>query len=122
MAKKEVCKPLVIKFLQDEEVHGNIRAACKKAGCSHSAYYKWLKEDSEFDNQAQEARTIGIDGILDLALIGLVNNLKEGDVASVIYVLKTLGKKLGFTEKDENATQSRLDFYLDTGNGNTNSN
>jgi hypothetical protein len=122
MAKKEICKPLIVKYLKEEEIHGNIQAACKKAGCSRTAYYDWAKEDSEFDSQVEEARRIGVDGILDLALTGLVNNLKEGDVASVIYVLKTLGKKLGFTEKDEASTQSRLDFYIDTGDGNTNSN
>jgi transposase-like protein len=82
-------------FLKEEK--GNITNACKRFGMTRAAYYKWYNKDSEFAKEADEIT----DETLDWVESKLMNLIDRGNYQSIIFYLKTRGKKRGYVEKSE---------------------
>ena len=78
---------------------GSITGAANASKISRNTYYRWLEEDSEFKEHIEN---IDVDDfLLGEAKKALLKNIQKGDVASVIFTLKSKGKNEGFTEKQE---------------------
>lgn len=78
---------------------GSITGAANQVKIHRNTYYFWLEEDSEFKEYIE---SIDIDDyLLGEAKKGLLKNIQKGDVASIIFTLKSKGKGEGFTEKQE---------------------
>jgi hypothetical protein len=88
--KKNVLEALEASF-------GVVTDACKAADCPRSTFYKWLSEDEEFKAAVNEIQNVS----LDFAESKLFKKIKDEDTTSIIFYLKTKGKKRGYIEKQE---------------------
>lgn len=73
---------------------GVVTAACKMVGIDRRIHYTWLKRDSKYSEAVESIADIA----LDFAEAKILENIKAGDVASIIFYLKTKGKHRGYTE------------------------
>lgn len=62
--------------------------ACKKAGVSTSAYYRWRYEDEKFRLECDRAREEGRMRLCDYAESNLVNAVRKGDISTSKYILE----------------------------------
>jgi hypothetical protein len=76
---------------------GVVTTACKEVGINPSTYYDWLKKDEQFRTQVEAIENVA----LDFATTHLYKQIKEGNVAAIIFFLKTKGKRRGFVEKQQ---------------------
>lgn len=80
-----------------EICHGIVSDACKSVKVSRVTYYKYYKEDSEFKASIDEIEGV----VLDYVEGKLFKLIDKGDVASMLFYLKTKGKSRGYIEKSE---------------------
>jgi hypothetical protein len=88
-------KRAMIKAL--EKSLGVVTSACKDAKIDRVTHYRWLQSDEEYKRKVDDIENVAI----DFAESRLFGNIKNGDVASTIFFLKTKGKQRGYTEKQE---------------------
>lgn len=77
--------------------NGNISEACEAINIGRRTYYSWIEKDETFKQDAEDAQ----ESLIDLAESKLVENIKDNDNTSIIFFLKTKGKKRGYVEKQE---------------------
>ena len=83
--------------------NGNISEACQSINIGRRTYYSWIEKDESFKQDAEDAQ----ESLIDLAESKLVENIKDNDNTSIIFFLKTKGKKRGYIEKQEVDTTIR---------------
>lgn len=81
------------------ESFGNITASSKAADICRQTYYSWLEKDPEFRQQIENTEPGEL--FLDYAEKALVDKIASGDTTSIIFSLKTRGKKRGYIERQE---------------------
>lgn len=69
-----------------------VTAACETTGIGRTTFYDWCKNDDDFKNKVDE---IG-DVQFDFVETQLLKKIKEGSEGSIIFYLKTKGKKKGY--------------------------
>lgn len=79
------------------ETMGNIAQSMMAIKKSRKLYYYWLKTDDLFRAIIEEQDFQEV--MLDYAESKLMANISKNDVASIIFFLKTKGKKRGYVEK-----------------------
>ena len=85
------------KVLKSLEKHlGNVSEACKENNIGRCTFYEWKKTNKEFDKKVNEI----CEAQIDLVESQLIENIKIGKEASIIFYLKTKGKTRGYTEQD----------------------
>jgi hypothetical protein len=75
---------------------GNITKACEQLQISRQTYYNWLN-DAEFRENINNIDEF----ILDRVEQALLTQIENGNIAGIIFYLKTKGKKRGYVEKAE---------------------
>ncbi len=65
-----------------------IQVACQKAGIGRATYYRWLKEDMEFADEAQTALDAGVGIVNDMAESQLISAIKDKHMTAIIFWLK----------------------------------
>lgn len=80
-----------------EENGCNISATCKALKICRQTFYNWRSTNGELSQMLEEAE----EAMLDFAESKLIEHIREGDVTSLIFYLKTKGKKRGYIEKTE---------------------
>lgn len=86
------------KFLENFKLSlGNISISCEASGISRQTYYNWIKQDTTFANECKDIEERN----LDLAEMKLLNAIREGKTAELLFYLKTKGKKRGYVERQE---------------------
>jgi len=88
-------KKRVLEALQ--KTLGIVTSACKMVDVSTTQFYHWIKTDEDF---AQAVKMVD-DVALDFAESKLLENIKGKKETSIIFYLKTKGKKRGYIEKQE---------------------
>jgi hypothetical protein len=76
---------------------GIVTTACKSVGINRSTHYEWYKTDQEYKDAVDSIADI----TLDFAESQLHQQIKNGEVSSTIFFLKTKGKKRGYVERQE---------------------
>lgn len=80
-----------------EKSLGVVSTACKIVGISRQTHYRWMTEDTEYKK--------AVEGVADIALdfveSQLHKQIRNGEVSSTIFYLKTKGKKRGYIERTE---------------------
>lgn len=76
----------------------NITSTCAALGIARKTFYEWKAKKKKLSELLEEAD----ESILDFAESKLVEHINDGDVQSLIFFLKTKGKKRGYVEKVEN--------------------
>ncbi len=74
---------------------GIVTSACQQVNISRTLYYTWRNTDEEFAKAVDEVKDMQIDFVEGK----LMTNINNGDVTSIIFYLKTVGKARGYTDK-----------------------
>ena len=80
-----------------EQSLGIVTTACLIVGIDRKTHYNWLKDDKEYKAAVESIQDI----TLDFAESQLHKQIKDGEVTSTIFYLKTKGKKRGYVERVE---------------------
>jgi len=88
-------KKLMLEAL--EKTLGIVTSACKKVGVSRSQFYTWCRDDDDFKKAVDNVEGMA----LDFAESKLMENIGSKKETSIIFYLKTKGKKRGYIEKQE---------------------
>lgn len=83
---------------------GNITTACIKTGIDRKTYYLWIEKDKNFKNAVEDIPEIR----LDFYEAALEKQIKKGNIAGIIFALKSKGKARGWEEKHE----TKIDMSL----------
>lgn len=75
---------------------GVIQSACDAIGISRRTALRWRKADPDFN---EEVGSIMKDYQFDFVESRLMEKIKGGDTAAIIFYLKTKGKNRGYSEK-----------------------
>ena len=79
---------------------GVVTTACERTGIGRTTYYDWYRNDPEFKTQVDSLEDVA----LDFTESKLHERIREGDTTAIIFHLKTRGKKRGYVERQEIAT------------------
>ena len=77
--------------------NGNISESCQSANIGRQTYYDWIDKDEKFKQDTEATK----ESLIDLAESKLMENINGNDNTSIIFFLKTKGKKRGYVEKQE---------------------
>ena len=80
-----------------KESTGLLTVAAKKAGVSYSTVNRYANDFPSVREALEEAK----EAMLDFTEGKLFEQIAEGNIASIIFYLKTQGKKRGYTERHE---------------------
>lgn len=75
----------------------NISKACESVGIARNTHYEWKSTNSTYKEQIEDIE----ESMIDFGESMLYKNMKEGKESSILFFLKTRGKKRGFVEKTE---------------------
>lgn len=76
---------------------GIVTTACINAGVDRSMFYEWKKNDADFAKAVEDIEDV----TLDFVEGKLLQNVKDNDTQSILFYLKTKGKRRGYTERTE---------------------
>lgn len=79
------------------EAKGLVSYACDSVGIDRSTHYDWMKEDMEYAKEVTSIREL----VIDFAEKSLFKQIENGETASTIFLLKTVGSSRGYREKQE---------------------
>ncbi len=88
-------KKLLLKAL--EKSMGIVSKACEIAKLDRSTFYKYYNDDEQFKNDVDNMQEY----VLDFAESKLLENIKDKKETSIIFYLKTKGRKRGYVEKQD---------------------
>lgn len=83
--KTEKEKTLLIEQLRKMPI---VEIACSKANVSRATFYRWKKNDPEFEKEADEALSMGKSLISDVAESQLISAIKGGNMRGIIFWLQ----------------------------------
>lgn len=78
-----------------EKSAGIVSTASANCGISRRTHYEWLKDDPDYKAAVDDLQNI----MIDKAETTLLNAIDSGDITATIFLLKTLGKRRGYSEK-----------------------
>lgn len=81
-----------------KKTFGNISLTCKKMQIEVKTYYNWREKFPDFKEECDRIRE---HEVLDVVESKLMQKIIEGDTTSIIFFLKTRGKKRGYSERFE---------------------
>ncbi len=74
-------------LLKEIEKSGNVHLSCMKIGVDKATFYRWKKDDKQFNKRASEAVKRGRDNNCDIAEHALLLKIKEKDLGAIKYQL-----------------------------------
>jgi len=80
-----------------EKSLGVVTTAAKMAGIERKTHYRWMDKDSKYREAVDNISNV----VLDFAESQLHQQIKKGNTAATIFLLKTIGKKRGYIERQE---------------------
>ena len=107
MANNDITKKAMIEAL--EKSLGIVTTACKTVGISRETHYRWTREDENYKELVEGIADIA----LDFAESQLHKQIKDGEVSSTIFYLKTKGKKRGYIERTEQEVSISKPIIID---------
>lgn len=104
------------RFLSELETRlGNVSLTCKATGLSRSQVYKWRETDDKFAAAMDEIEEV----TLDFVESKLLKNIADNDTTSIIFYLKTKGKRRGYIEKQQVEAVGRSQIQIQVSNEKT---
>ena len=97
--KKKLMEALTISL-------GNISASCESLGISRNEYYKFYDKDEEFRKHAETCK----ERRLDFAESKLDRLIAQENPAAIFFILKTLGKNRGYSERHEIESKEQINI------------
>lgn len=113
LTKTDITKRAMIEAL--EKSLGIVTTACKSVNIARQTHYEWMREDEQYKEAVEGIVDIAIDfaeSQLNQLMMGAKHQVvtNKGEIveikdapnpSSVIFYLKTKGKKRGYVEKQE---------------------
>lgn len=65
-----------------------VQVACERAGVARASFYRWKKEDKEFNKKVEKATDQGLGTINDIAESQLLSAIKDRNLTAIIFWLK----------------------------------
>lgn len=100
-----------------EANYGNITKAAKAAGIAASTHFRWMKEDSEYEEQADAGKDVGYRNIKDSIIDMAMNKAKKGNVAVLNKLmgvfLKNLPEEMKILHRANNVPLRARIKYID---------
>ncbi|MFA6458258.1 MAG: phBC6A51 family helix-turn-helix protein [Patescibacteria group bacterium] len=93
-------KELLIEQLKKMPI---IQVACEKISVGRATYYRWMKEDADFKEQASEAIEIGVKLMNDFAESQLITAIKNSNLPAITFWLRHRHK--AYTQRVEVTTK-----------------
>jgi hypothetical protein len=103
LTKTDTKKKAVIQAM--EKSMGIVTHACKMAEISRETFYKWMREDDQF----QELVTQATEQAKDFVESKLYEQISKGNVPSIIFYMKTKCKDRGYIERTEHQIQQFIE-------------
>lgn len=75
------------RFIEEIEKVPLVQVVCDRLGISRNSVYRWMKEDLEFLKQVNEAKTLGVALVNDVAESNVLSRLKSNDWQATKYWL-----------------------------------
>lgn len=105
---------------------GNITHACEASKIGRTTYYTWIEIDPEFKKETEDVAEEKLD-FIESKLTELITGViveketpqgaiiyqRPPDNTSIIFALKTQGKKRGYVEKSEQEISGDISFKWD---------
>jgi hypothetical protein len=85
---------LVLTFIKKA---GSVSDTCAAIGISRQTFYRWMQETPELETEIENAK----EALIDFVETKLLESIKEGNVAAIMFFLKTKGKGRGYVERTE---------------------
>lgn len=97
-----------------EHTYGNVSASCDFCGISRQTYYRWIHGDSDLDKwfKAELEAIKPEEKLLDLGEAQLVSKINQGDVPSILFLLRTKGRSRGYSERPDQIDAEREKFNI----------
>lgn len=84
---------------------GNVAGSCRAMNINRRTYYNWMEKHEDFKQIAEDIT----EGLIDDAESVLHKLITDGNVAAVIFYLKTRAKSRGYVERQETDITSKGD-------------
>lgn len=101
--KQEMIEALTANF-------GVVATAAKRVGINRDLHYRWMIEDDNYRKAVEDIRGL----LLDFAESKLYELINKGNIAAILFTLKTKGKDRGWIEKIEVATNRNKEEKKDS--------
>jgi hypothetical protein len=111
MKRDKISNDKIIKALHKH--CGIVQSAATMLKIDRGTLAGWIKDDEELQKAQEAAR----EGLLDEMESKLLQNVRDGKEASIIFGLKTLGRNRGYVERIEYAEHIEQELFPD-GNDN----
>ena len=85
MKKNTETKNMILDQLRKNPI---VEVACQKANISRMTFYRWKKDDQEFEKQVDEALSDGRFLVNDVAESQLIGAVKDRNLPAITYGLK----------------------------------
>ena len=82
-------KKLMVEQLKRSPI---IEASCQKVGIARATFYRWMKQDTDFNEEVEKALDTGRSLISDLAESKLIKAIQEENLTAIIFWLKYQNK------------------------------
>ena len=105
---KKPSNEIIIKAL--EKSGGLIAPAAQSLGIARITLDRWLKNSVELNLARQQA----FESALDMTEGMLMKNIQSGNVASIIFMLKTRGYKRGYSDKLNIEHKGEIKIVIDS--------
>jgi len=86
---------------------GNMTLVSKRQGVARSTIQRWVEDEKVLQDAFAQAR----ETMLDNAESKLYSNALNGDTTSLIFFLKTQGKRRGYIEKQQIEQSGEIKMY-----------
>lgn len=80
-------KALLDRLVEEIEKTPLVQVACDKVGISRNTFYRWVKEDPELPTRINEAMSLGMGVVNDVAVSNVLEGIKKKDVGYTKYWL-----------------------------------
>jgi hypothetical protein len=99
------------RFLEAFEKHAtNISRACKSVGIERQTHYDWKSRNLTYKAKIEAIE----ESMIDFAESVLYKNMKDGKEQSILFFLKTRGRKRGYIEKQEITQETKVSYESQT--------
>jgi hypothetical protein len=83
------------------ETRGIVSLACARAGVARRTFYNWLDTDADFRRSVEDVNEEAVDFVEGK----LLERIEAGAEKSIIFFLKTRGRKRGYRENGSSENQ-----------------
>jgi ACT domain-containing protein len=107
-------------FLNEMKSMPIIEVACSKVGISRQTYYRWINNSSQFKEEVEKARKVGIDFVSDMTEAELINLVQRKQFPAIAFWLRhrhaEYRSKVEVTtiEKDKELTEEQKEIINQT--------